>query len=69
MSETEVDQIFARIRERGLTWWADPAHRGEDRINHNDGGRGICWNNPDGHDLEIRTVPYGGGADREPSPP
>ena len=29
-------------------------------INHHDGGRGVYWNDPDGHYLEIITRPYGG---------
>src|SRR5215213_4337678 len=28
VGEEEFDQIFGRIRERGLTWWADPGRRG-----------------------------------------
>jgi catechol 2,3-dioxygenase-like lactoylglutathione lyase family enzyme len=61
VSEAEFDEIFARIRERGLTWWADPAHRRPGEINHNDGGRGVYWNDPNGHYLEIITRPYGSG--------
>lgn len=60
VSEEEFDQIRARIVEHGLTYWADPLHRQEARINTNDGGRGLYWNDPDGHNLEIITVPYGG---------
>lgn len=29
------------------------------RINHHEGGRGVYWNAPDGHYLEIITRPYG----------
>jgi hypothetical protein len=29
-------------------------------VNTNDGGRGLYWLDPDGHVLEILTVPYGG---------
>ena len=61
VSEDEFDQIHARIVERGLTYWADPFHRAENEINHGDGGRGLYWDDPDGHNLEIITVPYGGG--------
>jgi catechol 2,3-dioxygenase-like lactoylglutathione lyase family enzyme len=61
VGEEEFDAIFGRIRDRGLTWWADPFHREPGRINHNDGGRGVYWEDPDGHNLEIITVPYGGG--------
>jgi catechol 2,3-dioxygenase-like lactoylglutathione lyase family enzyme len=62
VSEAEFDAIFARIRARGLQYWADPAHRRAGEINHNDGGRGVYWNDPNGHYLEIITRPYGSGA-------
>nr|WP_197274984.1 hypothetical protein [Luteipulveratus halotolerans] len=61
MSEAEFDQIFERITARGLTYWADPFHRQEGAINTHDGGRGLYWEDPDGHSMEINTVPYGGG--------
>ena len=60
VGDDEFDAIFARIQERGLTYWADPFERQPGRINHNDGGRGVYWLDPDGHKLEIITVPYGG---------
>jgi catechol 2,3-dioxygenase-like lactoylglutathione lyase family enzyme len=63
VGEEEFDEIFDRITARGLTYWADPFHRQEGRINHNDGGRGVYWSGPDGHNLEIITVPYGGASD------
>ncbi len=61
VSEAEFDQIFARIRERGLRYFADPFHQREGQINHNDGGRGLYWSDPDNHNLEIITRPYGSG--------
>jgi hypothetical protein len=60
VSDAEFDEIQARIVERGLTYWADPFHTKENQINTNDGGRGLYWDDPDGHNLEIITVPYGG---------
>ncbi|HEX4811261.1 MAG TPA: VOC family protein [Nonomuraea sp.] len=60
VSENEFDQIWGRIKERGLTYWADPAHREPGRVNTNDGGRGLYWSDPNNHNLEIITVPYGG---------
>ena len=60
VSEEEFDQIFGRIADRGLTYWADPFHRQPNRINTNDGGRGLYWEDPNGHNLEIITRPYGG---------
>jgi catechol 2,3-dioxygenase-like lactoylglutathione lyase family enzyme len=61
VDEERFDEIFGRIRERGLTYWADPARRREGEINHNDGGRGVYWEDPSGHFLEIITRPYGSG--------
>ena len=61
VGEADFDKAFARIRERGLTWWADPAQRRAGEINHNDGGRGLYFEDPDGHLLEIITRPYGSG--------
>jgi catechol 2,3-dioxygenase-like lactoylglutathione lyase family enzyme len=61
VSEEEFDAIYGRIRERGLPHWADPHQSAEGRINRNDGGRGVYWEDPDGHLLEIITRPYGSG--------
>ena len=60
IGEDEFDAVFARIRERGLEYWADPFLRRPGKINHNDGGRGVYFKDPDGHLLEIITRPYGG---------
>ena len=60
ITEEEFDEIFGRIRARGLRYWADPGQQQPGRINHHDGGRGVYWADPDGHWLEIITVPYGG---------
>jgi extradiol dioxygenase family protein len=60
VSEDEFDAIHGRIVSRGLTYWADPFHRQEGEINTADGGRGLYWDDPNGHHLEIITVPYGG---------
>ncbi|MDO0912195.1 VOC family protein [Streptomyces sp. DT2A-34] len=61
VSEDDFDTIFGRIRESGLTHWADPHHRRPGEINHNDGGRGTYFEDPNGHHLEILTRPYGSG--------
>jgi catechol 2,3-dioxygenase-like lactoylglutathione lyase family enzyme len=60
VSEEEFDQIFGRIRDRGLDYWADPHKQQPGEINTHQGGRGVYWDAPDGHLLEILTVPYGG---------
>jgi catechol 2,3-dioxygenase-like lactoylglutathione lyase family enzyme len=60
VTEEEFDQIFGRIQERGLTYWADPHEQQPGQINTHDGGRGVYWSDPNGHKLEIITRPYGG---------
>jgi catechol 2,3-dioxygenase-like lactoylglutathione lyase family enzyme len=61
VSEQEFDGIFGRIQERGLTYWADPGHTQPGKINRNDGGRGVYFEDPNGHNLEAITRPYGSG--------
>ena len=61
VSDDEFDAIFGRIKERGLPYWADPHHTQPNEYNTKDGGRGVYWDDPDGHVLEIITRPYGSG--------
>jgi extradiol dioxygenase family protein len=61
VGEGEFDEILGRIRERGLTFWADPFQRRAGEWNTDDGGRGLYWEEPSGHLLEIITRPYGSG--------
>jgi catechol 2,3-dioxygenase-like lactoylglutathione lyase family enzyme len=59
VDDLEFDQIFGRIKARGLSYWADPHHEKEGAINRRDGGRGLYFEDPSGHNLEILTRPYG----------
>lgn len=61
VEEHEFDAIFGRIQKRQLAYWADPNQTQAGRINHNDGGRGVYFEDPSGHLLEIITRPYGSG--------
>jgi len=61
ISEEEFDQIFGRVRDRGLQYWADPYKKRPGEISRNDGGRGIYFEDLDGHFLELLTRPYGSG--------
>ena len=62
ISEAEFDEIFGRIRDRRLAHWADPHRSAPGEINHGDGGRGVYFEDPDGHLLEVLTRPYGSGS-------
>ena len=63
ISEEEFDGALARVRERTSEIWADPAKRQAGRINHHFGGRGVYFEDPNGHLFEIITTPYGDPSD------
>jgi catechol 2,3-dioxygenase-like lactoylglutathione lyase family enzyme len=62
VTDNEFDAIFGRIKSRGLRYWADPGQTEEGSINHHFGGRGVYFQDPSGHLLEIITRPYGSTA-------
>jgi catechol 2,3-dioxygenase-like lactoylglutathione lyase family enzyme len=62
VSDKEFDDAFDRIREQDLPYWADPGRTQRGAMNHRDGGRGVYFEDPDGHLLEIITRPYGSGS-------
>ena len=61
VGEQEFDAAFGRIREQDIAYWADPGRSQPGVINHCDAGRGLYFEDPDGHLLEIITRPYGSG--------
>jgi catechol 2,3-dioxygenase-like lactoylglutathione lyase family enzyme len=60
ISEEEFDEVLQRILAEDVPHWADPARTEPNQINRNDGGRGVYFEDPDGHLLEVITRPYGG---------
>ena len=61
VGEEEFDAAFGRIREQDLPYWADPGKTQPGKVSGRDGGRGLYFDDPDGHLLEIITRPYGSG--------
>ena len=61
ISEAEFDEVFGRIQERGLEYWADPFRQHPGEINTRYGGRGCYFEDPSGHFLEVLTRPYDTG--------
>jgi catechol 2,3-dioxygenase-like lactoylglutathione lyase family enzyme len=59
VSEAEFDQILGRVRALGLDYWADPGKKQKGATNTHFGGRGVYFEDPGGHLLEIITRPYG----------
>jgi catechol 2,3-dioxygenase-like lactoylglutathione lyase family enzyme len=68
VTEAEFDEIFARVRERAIAYFADPDERIPSAINTWDGGRGFYFEDPNGHLLEIITRPYGTGGSTTSDP-
>src|SRR5262249_38557017 len=58
IDEAEFDAIFARLRARGLAYFADPFRKKPGEINHHFGGRGVYFPDPDDHLMEVITRPY-----------
>jgi catechol 2,3-dioxygenase-like lactoylglutathione lyase family enzyme len=61
VDDATFDAAFARIRDGGVAHWADPARTKPGEINRQYAGRGVYFEDPDGHLLEIITTPYGDG--------
>jgi catechol 2,3-dioxygenase-like lactoylglutathione lyase family enzyme len=57
LDDAAWDASFARVLDRGLPYWADPYRHRPGEINRAGGGRRVYFEDPDGHFLEILTVP------------
>jgi len=57
VSEAEFDAIFARVRKAGLTYGSAPWSTDDAKLNDWGGGKGVYFKTPDGHLLELMTVP------------
>jgi catechol 2,3-dioxygenase-like lactoylglutathione lyase family enzyme len=55
VSDDDFDAAFARIREGGLTYFADPGFQQPSEINTRWGGRGVYFHDPDDHSMELLT--------------
>jgi catechol 2,3-dioxygenase-like lactoylglutathione lyase family enzyme len=59
VSDEAFDAGLRRLRDLRACIWADPRRRIPDAINHHYGGRGLYFDDPDGHLMELITTPYG----------
>lgn len=59
VSEEAFDAGYGRIKADSVPHWADPARERPDEINRHWGGRGVYFEDPDGHLMEMITTPYG----------
>ena len=59
VDDAGFDAGMAMIQHEGLTHWSDPGRSHPGEINRHWGGRGVYFEDPDGHLLELITKPYG----------
>jgi catechol 2,3-dioxygenase-like lactoylglutathione lyase family enzyme len=57
VSEREFDAIFKRVKKAGITYGSAPGSPKDGKLNDWGGGRGFYFESPDGHLLELMTVP------------
>jgi catechol 2,3-dioxygenase-like lactoylglutathione lyase family enzyme len=57
VSDTEFDAIFSRVRQAGLSYGSTPWSMDDGELNDWNGGRGVYFRDPNGHVLELMTVP------------
>lgn len=63
VSDEEFDAGFEKIRRNAVPFWADPGRQRPGEINTHWGGRGVYFEDPDGHLMEMITTPYGSEED------
>jgi len=57
VSDAEFDGIFRRVQEAGLAYGSAPWSANDRKLNNWGGGKGVYFRVPDGHLLELMTVP------------
>jgi len=57
VDDREFDEIFGRLTGEGVAYGSGPTAPANGEINKRRGGRGLYFADPDGHLLEIMTVP------------
>ena len=57
VSNREFDAIFSRIKKAKIAFGSAPWSLEDGKLNDWNGGRGIYFQDPDGHVLELMTVP------------
>jgi catechol 2,3-dioxygenase-like lactoylglutathione lyase family enzyme len=55
VGDDDFDAALARIESAGVAYWADPFHERPGEAHGLDGGRGIYFEDPDGHNMELLT--------------
>jgi catechol 2,3-dioxygenase-like lactoylglutathione lyase family enzyme len=57
VGDAEFDAILGRVKAAGLAFGCGPWSLDDGQLNNWNGGRGVHFKDPDGHVLELMTVP------------
>ena len=60
VDEAEFEAIFARIKAKGIAYGSGPYSHTDGRLYARRGGRGLYFEDPYGHLMEVMTVPETG---------
>jgi catechol 2,3-dioxygenase-like lactoylglutathione lyase family enzyme len=60
ISDAEFDAIFGRVKAKGISYGSSPFNSTDGQIYTRRGGRGFYFEDPNGHLLEVMTVPETG---------
>ncbi len=60
ISDVDFDAIFGRVKAKGLPYGSGPRNHTDGQIYTRRGGRGFYFEDPNGHLLEVMTVPETG---------
>ena len=58
VDDAGFDRVFERVKRRGLAYWADPGKQRPGELYQHNNGRGLYFDDPNGHLLEVMTRPY-----------
>jgi catechol 2,3-dioxygenase-like lactoylglutathione lyase family enzyme len=56
ISDAEFEEIFSRVKAKGLSYGSGPFSHTDGKIYTRRGGRGFYFEDPNGHLLEVMTV-------------
>ena len=60
ISDAEFEAIYQRVKAKGLSYGSGPYNHTDGKIYTRRGGRGFYFEDPNGHLLEVMTVPETG---------
>ena len=58
VNDQQFDEIFERVKSDNIRFGSGPRSSDDGKINNNYGGRGVYFEDPNGHLLEIITTDY-----------